>query len=80
MLPTLGLFLPASHFCLYSPDDVVVWNDSSIIHICPQAVVKGSFSEHCAWYLVWTLLLGEMLDIASNGLHGGKVRLLCQDC
>ena len=78
MLPTLGPFLPPSHSCLYSHDDIIVSNASLICHICPPVVAKGSFSEHWLLYLVLTLLLGEMLDIARNGLHGGKLRLLCQ--
>jgi len=78
MLPTLGPFLHPSHSCLYLPDDVVVWNALSICHISPPEVAKGSFSEHWPLCLVLTLLLGEMLDVARNGPHGGKLRLLCQ--
>jgi len=78
MLAMVGPFLPTSHSCLYSPDDVVGWNASSICHICPPEVAKGSFSDHWPLYLVLTLLLGEMLDDARNGPHGGKLRLLCQ--
>jgi len=78
MLPTLGPFLPPSHCCLYSTDDVVGWNALLICHICPLEVAKGSFSERWPLYLVLTLLLGKMLDVARNGPHGGKLRLLCQ--
>ena len=78
MLPTLGPFLPPSHSFLYSLDDVVVWISSSICHICPPEVAKGSFSEHSPLYLVLNLLLGKMLDIARYRPHGGKLRLLCQ--
>jgi len=60
MLPTLGPFVPPSHSCLCSPDDVVGWNALSICHICPPEVAKGSFSEHWPLYLVLNLLLGEM--------------------
>jgi len=77
MPPTLRPFLPLSHSCLDSPNDVVVWNASLICHICPPEVAKGSFSEYWPLYYVWTLLLGEMLDVARNEPHGGKLRLLC---
>jgi len=36
------------------------------------------FSKHWAMYLVLTLLLGEMLDDARSGPHGGMLHLLCQ--
>jgi hypothetical protein len=55
-----------------------VWNAALICHICLPGVVKGSFSQHWPFYLVLTLLLGEMFDIAWNGPHGGKLNLLCQ--
>jgi hypothetical protein len=78
MLPTLEPFLPPYSHRLYSPDDIVVWNASSICHIGLTEVVEGSFSEHSLLYLVLTWLLGEMLDVARNGPHRGKLHLLCQ--
>jgi len=78
MLPTLGPFLPPSHSCLYSLDDVVVWISLLICCISRPGVGKGSFSENLPLYLVLTLLLGEMLDVARCGPNGGKLRLLCQ--
>jgi len=75
ILQTLGPFLPPSNPCLYSHDDIVLWNGSLFCHICPWEVAKGSFSEHWPFYLVLTLLLGEMLVVARNGPHGGKLRL-----
>jgi len=38
----------------------------------------GSFSEHWPLYLVLTSFLGEMLDVARHGPHGGKLGLVCQ--
>ena len=64
--------------CLYSVDDTVVGNASWICHICLPEVAKGSFSENWPLYLVLTLLLGEMLDVARYGPHGRKLRHLCQ--
>jgi hypothetical protein len=78
MLSTLGPFLPPSHSCLDSPDDVMMWNDMSICHICPPEVAKGSFSEHPPLYLVLTLSLCKMLDVTRNGPPGGKLCNLCQ--
>jgi len=78
MLPTLRHFLPPSQSCLYSPDDVVVWNALEICHIGPLEVAKGSFSEHWPLYRVLTLLLADMLDVARNGPHWGKLHLLGQ--
>ena len=53
-------------------------DSSSICSIYPLEVANDSFSEHCPLYIVLTLLLGEMLDVARYGPHGGKLRLLCQ--
>jgi hypothetical protein len=59
-------------------DDIVVWNSSSICNICLPEVANGSVSEDWPMYLVLTLLFGEMLDVARNGPHGGKMGLLWQ--
>jgi len=47
----------------------------SICHIGPVAVLKSSLSQHRPLYLVLTLLLGEMLDVARYGRHGCKLSL-----
>jgi len=77
MLPMLAPCLAPNHYCLYSPHDVRVWNASSICHIRQLEVAKGSFSEHWPLYLLLTLLLGEMLDVAKKEPYGGKLCLLC---
>jgi len=74
MLPTYAPYLPPSRFCLHWLDDVGVWISWSIWHICLLDVVKGSSSEHRPLYLVVTLLLGEMLDVAKDGPHQGKLQ------
>ena len=67
----------ACGFCteLHFADMWIAW---SICHLRPLDVVKGSFSEHWPLYLVLTLLLGNMLDVARYRPHGGKLHLLCQ--
>jgi hypothetical protein len=47
-----------------------------IWHMCPPEVGESSFSEHRALYLMLTLLLGKMLDVASYGQYGGKLCLV----
>jgi len=74
----LGHFLPASHSCHHLRDAVVVLSALSICHICLPEVAKDSFTEQRPLYLVLTLLLGEMLDVARYGPHGGMLSLLCQ--
>jgi hypothetical protein len=74
----LGLSLPLSHFCFHSLHDVVGFTTLSICHICHPEVVKRSISEHWPLWFGSTLLLGEMLDVASYGQYLGKLRLLCQ--
>jgi hypothetical protein len=59
-------------------DDVKEWTALSICRICPPEVEKRSILEHCSLYRLFTLLLGEMLDVASYGAHGAKLRKLCQ--
>jgi len=71
LLPMLWPFLPPSHSCLCSLDDVAGRISATICHIYPPGVAKGSFSDHWPLYLVLTLLLGEMLDVARYGPHGG---------
>jgi len=66
-------------YCLLLINDYVVWNAMTSCRICPPEVAKGSFWEHWPWNLELTLLLGEMLNVASCGPHGGKLSLLCQD-
>jgi len=45
--------------------------------ICLAEMATGSFSKHGALYFVLTLLMGEMLDVATYGPDGGKLRQLC---
>jgi len=77
MLATLRPFMPPSLSHLHSLDVVDEWTALSICHICPLEVGKSSLSEHWLLYRVLTLLLGEMLDVGSYGLHGGKLSLVC---
>jgi len=78
MLQGLGLSLPPTRSCHYSLDDVVGLTALSIYRICVPGVAKSSFLEHWPFWLAWTLLLGEMLNVASYGRYGGKLRLSCQ--
>jgi len=71
-------FLPPSPWCLYLMDYDVIWIASSICWIYQLVVARCSFLEHSPLYYVLTILLCEMLDVARYGLHGGKLRLLCQ--
>jgi len=78
MLPPLGRFLPPSLSCLHSLDDVDVWSALLICSIWPPEVERSSFLEHWPLYRVLTSLLGEILDVARYGPHGGKLCHLCQ--
>jgi len=55
-----------------------MWITMTICNIWPPEVVKGSISGNWPLYHVSTLLLGEMLDVATDGPHGGKLLCLCQ--
>jgi len=46
--------------------------------MCPPGVAQDSYSDHWPLYPVFTLMMGEMLDVARWGPHGGKLRLSCQ--
>jgi len=74
----LGLSLPPSRSCLHLLDDVIGLTALSICRICLPKVAKSSFSKHWQLKFALTLLLGEMLDVASYGQYGGKLCLLCQ--
>jgi len=78
VLPKLRPLLPPTHSCFHSLHDIVVWSALSTCCICPPEVVTGSCSEHWPLYLVLTSLLGEMLDVARCGPHGGMLCILCQ--
>jgi hypothetical protein len=78
MPPGLGLSLLPSRSCLHLHDDVIGLTALSICRICQPEVVKRSVLEHSPLLFAWTLLLGKMLDVASYGQYGGKLRLLCQ--
>jgi hypothetical protein len=73
----LKLSLPPSCSCLHSLDDVVGLTALSIDGISLPEVAKSSFSEHLPLWFAWTLVSGEMLDVARYGQYGGKLRLLC---
>jgi hypothetical protein len=42
------------------------------------AILRGRKYFLLMLYIVLTMLLSEMLDVARNGPHGDKLRLLCQ--
>ena len=48
----------------------------SICCSCQLVLATGSFSEHRPLYSVSTLLIGEMLEVARYGPHGGKLHLV----
>jgi hypothetical protein len=75
MLPTPGAFLPPSPSAIHLLTDDVVWIASSICCICLPQVAKDSFSAHSPLFLMFTWLLGEMLDVARYGLQWGTLRL-----
>jgi hypothetical protein len=74
----LRLFLHPSQSGLGSLDDIIMWIAVSIFHICLPDVAKGYFSDFRLLYIVFSLLLGEMLDVVRYGLYGGKLGLLGQ--
>jgi len=74
----LGLSLPWSRSCFHSLDDVVGLSALLIFRFCQPEVAKSSFSEHWPLTCAWTVLLGEMFDVASYGQYGGKLRPVCQ--
>jgi len=74
----LGLSLPRSRSSLHLLDDVIGLTALSIGRFCQPELAKSSFSEHWPLQFAWTVLLGEMLDVARFGQYGGKLHLLCQ--
>jgi hypothetical protein len=74
----IGFSRSPSLSCFVSCDDVVGSTTLSICLVCPPEVAKSSFSEHWPLSFLWSLFLGEMLDVASYGRYGGKLHLLCQ--
>jgi len=56
---------------------IAVWITFSIWCVCQPEVVNGLFLVHWPLYLLFTFLLGEVLDIAEHGPHRRKLHYLC---
>jgi len=77
MLLTLIPFLFPSCSSIQLHHNIVVWIALMISCICTLNVERDSISELWLLDLVLNLLLGEMLHIARQRPHGGKLRHLC---